>query len=116
MLAINTSSCNRDEVLTADLPEIIIEGDGVYTVRVGDEVRLAPDYRNADGATFEWVIDDVVVCQERAYVHYAEAVGSLYVTLTVTTDAGSASKEMPSTFLSPTSPLWISPWRMPRLP
>ncbi len=105
VLAINTSSCNRDEVLTADLPEIIIEGDGVYTVRVGDEVRLAPDYRNAENATFEWVIDDVVVCQERAYVHYAEAVGSLYVTLTVTTDAGSASKEMRIDILEPDIPI-----------
>ena len=48
VLAIITSSCNRDEVLTAELPEIIIEGDGIYSVKVGEELRLAPDYRNSD--------------------------------------------------------------------
>lgn len=90
-----TSSCNRDEVLTTDLaPEIILEGNGIYEVCLGYEVRLAPDYKSADNATFEWRIDDDIVCQERAYVHYAEAVGSLYVTLTVTTSSGSDTKEM----------------------
>lgn len=88
------SSCNRDEVITAILPEIIIEGDGVYSVEVGEEIRLAPDYRNAEGATFEWVIDGKIVGTERAYVFMAEEAGEYYVTLTVTTDSGSDSEEM----------------------
>ena len=89
------SSCNRDEVITADpLPEIILEGDGVYSVMVGEEVRLAPDYRNAEGAQFEWTIDDEVVGTERAYVFSSEEIGQVYITLTVTTPAGSDSEEM----------------------
>lgn len=88
------SSCNRDEVITAILPEIIIEGDGVYSVEVGEEIRLAPDYRNAEGATFEWRIDEEVVGTERAYVFMAEEAGEYYVKLTVTTDSGSDSEEM----------------------
>ena len=69
------SSCNRDEVITAILPEIIIEGDGVYSVMVGEEIRLAPEYRNVEGATFEWRIDEEVVGTERAYVFMAEEAG-----------------------------------------
>ena len=89
------SSCNRDEVITTQpAPEIIIESDGIYSVMVGEEVRLAPDYRNAEGAKFEWVVDEEVVCTERAYVFMSEEIGEYYVTLTVTTDAGSDSEEM----------------------
>ena len=89
------SSCNRDEVITTQpAPEIIVEGDGVYSVMVGEEVRLAPDYRNAEGAAFEWVIDDEVVGTERAYLFMSEEIGEYYITLTVTTEAGSASEEM----------------------
>lgn len=89
------SSCNRDEVITTQpAPEIVLEGDGVYSVMIGEEVRLAPDYRNADGATFEWVLGEEVVCTERAYVFMSEEVGEYYVSLTVTTEAGSDSEEM----------------------
>lgn len=89
------SSCNRDEVITTQpAPEIIVEGDGVYSVMVGEEVRLAPDYRNAEGAKFEWIMDEEIVCTERAYIFMSEEVGEYYVTLTVTTDAGSDSEEM----------------------
>lgn len=94
VLAIITSSCNRDEVLTADLPEIIIEGDGIYSVKVGEELRLAPDYRNADVATFEWRIGNDVVGTERAYVFMAEEAGEVYITISVTTDAGTDSEEL----------------------
>ena len=88
------SSCNRDEVITAILPEIIIEGDGVYSVKVGEEIRLAPEYRNAEGAKFEWRINNDVVGTERAYVFQATEAGEYYVKLTVTTDSGSNSEEM----------------------
>ena len=104
VLAIITSSCNRDEVLTADLPEIIIEGDGIYSVKVGEELRLAPDYRNSDGATFEWRIGDDVVGTERAYVFMAEEAGEVYITISVTTDAGNDSEELRIDVTEPDTP------------
>lgn len=89
------SSCNRDEVITTlPLPEIILEGDGVYSVMVGEEIRLAPEYRNAEGATFEWRIDNEVVCTERAYVFQATEAGEVYVSIKVTTDSGSDTEEL----------------------
>lgn len=104
VLAIITSSCNRDEVLTADLPEIIIEGDGIYSVAVGEEIRLAPDYRNADDATFEWRIGDDVVGTERAYVFVAEEAGEVYITITVTTEAGNDTEELRIDVTEPDTP------------
>ncbi|MBR6630418.1 MAG: cell surface protein [Alistipes sp.] len=104
MLVIITSSCNRDEVLTADLPEIIIEGDGIYSIKVGEELRLAPDYRNSDGATFEWRIGNDVVGTERAYVFMAEEAGEVYITITVTTDAGNDSEELRIDVTEPDTP------------
>lgn len=92
---VTASSCNIDEVVTAPpAPEIILEDGGIYSVKVGGEVRLAPEYKNAEDATFEWSIADEVVCTERAYVYTAESVGEVYVSLTVTTDAGSDTAEM----------------------
>lgn len=104
VLAIIASSCNRDEVLTADLPEIIIEGDGIYSVKVGEELRLAPDYRNADVATFEWRIGNDVVGTERAYVFMAEEAGEVYITISVTTDAGNDSEELRIDVTEPDTP------------
>lgn len=92
---VTASSCNIDEVVTAPpAPEIILEEGGIYSVKVGAEVRLAPEYKNAEDATFEWSIAGEVVCTERAYVYTAESIGEVYVSLTVATDAGSDTEEM----------------------
>ena len=92
---VTASSCNIDEVVTAPpAPEIILEDGGIYSVKVGAEVRLAPEYKNVEGATFEWSIAGEVVCTEHAYVHKAEDVGEVYVMLTVANDKGSDTEEM----------------------
>jgi hypothetical protein len=95
-VALITSSCNRDDVIIADpLPEIILgESGGVYSVKVGNEVRLAPDYENATDATYSWKIDGVEVGTERSYIFFGEEIGSYYISLSVTTAAGSDSEEL----------------------
>lgn len=100
------SSCNRDEVYTTQLPpEIILDSEsGVYTVTQGEEIRIAPQYKNVEEAEFEWVIDKSVVCTDRAYVHYGEEVGSVYLTLTVTNPSGSASEQMRIDVVEPNIP------------
>lgn len=89
------SSCNSDEVITLPpAPKIILEGDGIYSVKCGYEIRIAPEYRDAEDATYSWVIEGETVCTERAYVHYGAELGSVYVTLTVANDNGSDSREL----------------------
>lgn len=103
---VTASSCNIDEVVTAPpAPEIILEDGGIYSVKVGGEVRLAPEYKNAEDATFEWSIAGEVVCTERAYVYTAESVGEVYVSLTVATDAGSDTAEMRIDILALETPI-----------
>ncbi len=50
------SSCNRDEVIENDnaaKPQIILDSEsGIYTVNAGDELTIAPAYRNAEGASY----------------------------------------------------------------
>lgn len=104
VVMIVASSCNRDEVITILPPEIIVEGSGEYCVKVGEEIRLAPEYRQADGATFEWMIDGGVVSTEPDYIYYAEAVGEVYVLLTVENEVGSDSEEMRIDVIEPMTP------------
>lgn len=104
VVMIVASSCNRDEVITILPPEIIVEGSGEYCVKVGEEIRLAPEYRQADGATFEWRIDGEVVGTGSDYIYYAEAVGEVYVLLTVENEAGSDSEEMRIDVVEPMTP------------
>lgn len=95
-VALITSSCNRDGVIMADpTPEILLgENGGLYSVKVGDEIRLAPDYKNIEDAIFEWRIEEEVVGNERSYIFYGEEVGSYYISLRVATSAGEDQEEL----------------------
>ena len=52
MMAVITSSCNVDDVITTSLPpEIILDSEtGIYTVKTGREIVISPSYKNAEGA------------------------------------------------------------------
>lgn len=95
-VAVIASSCNRDGVITANpAPEILLgEEGGIYSVKVGNEVRLAPDYKDAEGATFEWRIENDVVGTERSYIFYGEEAGSVYITLRVANTSGEDVEEL----------------------
>lgn len=59
------SSCNKDEVIEGQgRPAIIFDGDGsgVYTVKIGNELTIAPKYENVDGASYLWTMDGRTVC------------------------------------------------------
>ena len=93
VLVVLTSSCNRDEVLTTDLPPEIIVPTHSYKVVVGEEVRIAPKYNNADDAIFEWrgaLGADGFESSERAVVFSSDNAGSAILYLKVSTSAGSA--------------------------
>ncbi len=89
-------SCNIDEVIEGAKPQIELDSaTGIYTVKQGRELRIAPRYTNVEGATFVWSIEGVEVCHERAFVFDAtEQLGRTYITLTVTNDAGSATEQI----------------------
>ena len=90
------SSCNIDEEITTSLPpKIHLDStSGVYTVKVGREVIIAPSYENAEGATYSWKMDGRLIGNDASLVFSRESVGEHYITLTVTASTGSDSEEI----------------------
>lgn len=95
-MVVVASSCNIDEEITTSLPpKISLDSDsGVYTVKQGREVIIAPSYDNVEGATYSWRMDGRLIGNDASLAFMREAVGEYYILLTVTTDTGSDSEEI----------------------
>ena len=95
-MVVVASSCNIDEEITASLPpKIYLDSDsGVYTVKQGREVIIAPSYDNVEGATYSWRMDGRLIGNDASLAFMREAVGEYYILLTVTADTGSDSEEI----------------------
>lgn len=96
VIVVISSSCNIDEEITTSLPpKIHLDSDtGIYTVKVGRELVIVPNYESAEGATYCWTIDGEVVGNEPSLSFKREECGEYYAVITVTTDAGSDSEEI----------------------
>ena len=76
-------------------PKIHLDStSGVYTVKVGRELIIAPSYENAKGATYSWKMDGRLIGNDASLVFSRESVGEHYITLTVTASTGSDSEEI----------------------
>lgn len=93
--AICLCSCNTDnDIIPGNRPTIEFDApDGVYTVKVGHELRIDPIVGNAQNAQFTWSMNGETLGHERALVMQWNHLGSFYVMLTVTSPAGTASEE-----------------------
>ncbi len=91
-----SSSCNIDEEITTALPpEIILDSEtGIYTIKQGREIVIAPDYESAEGATYRWTLDGRLLSTSPSLSFMREECGEYYIVLTITTDAGSDSEEI----------------------
>lgn len=89
-------SCNKEDVIVAQpAPKIILDSEsGVYSVKSGSELTIAPRYENVSGATYTWTMDGTAVCSSPSFTHTWTQQGEFYIILTVATDAGSASEEL----------------------
>lgn len=96
VIVVIASSCNIDEEITTSLPpKIQLDSEtGIYTVKVGRELEIAPNYENAEDATYRWTIDGKLVGNEPSLRFKREECGEYYAVITVTTDAGSDSEEI----------------------
>ena len=96
VIVVVASSCNIDEEITTPLPpKIYLDSDsGVYTVKQGREVIIAPSYENIDGATYSWKLDGRLIGNEASLSFMRESVGEYYILLTVTANTGSDSEEI----------------------
>ena len=96
VIVVIASSCNIDEEITTSLPpKIYLDSDsGVYTVKQGREVIIAPSYENAEGATYSWKMDGRLIGNDASLSFMRESVGEYYILLTVTANTGSDSEEI----------------------
>lgn len=96
LVAVAASSCNIDDVVTTALPpKIILDSEsGIYTVKQGREIVIAPNYESAEGASFRWTMDGQVLSTSPSLLFMREVTGAYYITLNVTTEGGSDEEEI----------------------
>lgn len=99
-------SCNNDDVITAGAaPRIILDNpDGVYEIKAGQYLTIAPQYVNADDATYQWKVDGVTVADTPILTYKWEDTGEYYVDITVTTPGGRVTSEMRVDVIEPGIP------------
>ena len=86
-------ACNKDNVITADLPVITLEDDSnVYALKYGESLTLTPAVKNADRYT--WILDDDVVATTLSYTFHATEVGTFYLTFRAENESGKAEQQM----------------------
>ena len=76
-------------------PKIVLDSNsGVYTVKQGREVIIAPSYDNVEGATYSWRMDGRLIGNDASLAFMREAVGEYYILHTETAEKGSDSEEL----------------------
>ena len=96
VIVVVASSCNIDDVITTSLPpKILLDSEtGIYTVKEGREIIIAPNYELAEGATYSWTMNGEVLSTSPSLRFLPEEIGSYFITIAVTTDAGSDEEEI----------------------
>ncbi len=99
-------SCNIDDDIEAlPKPQIVFDSsDGIYTVKIGHELTLAPQIVNGDGAEIAWSIDGEVVCREPSFTRVWTVPGRFYVSVVVSAAGGTARDEIAVDVLEKTPP------------
>ena len=96
VMVVISSSCNIDEEITTALPpKIVLDNEkGIYTVKQGREIVIAPNYESAADAEYRWTMDGEVIGTNPTLTFYGEELGDYYIYISVTTDSGSDEEEI----------------------
>lgn len=97
-LVIFLFSCNKDEDISLDVaapPVIELNSeDGIYIVKIGNEVVIEPSYQNVDYAVYTWKCNGRIISEEPYLKYTFDECGSYYITLRVDTRDASAEEEI----------------------
>ena len=96
MMAVMTLSCNKDDVITSSLPpQIILDSEtGIYTIKQGRELVIAPSYKNSEGGEFEWTMNGEVIGTSPSLRFCNDNTGEYFIQLKVSAQGGTASEEV----------------------
>ena len=91
-----TSSCNIDDVITTSLPpKIVLDSEtGIYAVKQGREIVIAPSYESAEGATYLWTMSGEVIGTSPSLRFMQEAIGEYFITIAVSNESGTDKEEI----------------------
>ena len=91
------ASCNKDDVITDGGPKPVItlhNPDGIYPVKVGKSVTIAPTVENAEGAVYAWILDDEPAGSGPTFTFEAREAGIYFLVFRVETPNGKAEEEL----------------------
>ena len=96
MIVAISSSCNIDEeITTTSPPKIVLDSEnGIYTVKQGREIIIAPGYESAENATYSWTMGGEVISTSPSLSFMRVEAGEYFITITVVTDGGSDEEEI----------------------
>jgi hypothetical protein len=96
--AVAVTACNKNDVIEADqpmTPEITLDSEtGIYTVKVGRALTIAPTVKYADGALFSWTVDGKLLTTTPTLTHTWETAGERYVDFLVQNNNGKAEEQL----------------------
>lgn len=102
------TSCNKNDVITEEIKQApIIELDsetGIYTIKVGRELTIAPTYKYANNALYAWTVDGKLLSSESILKYTWNQEQHLYIKLRVDTPEGYAEEELKVEVLELTPP------------
>lgn len=91
-------ACNKDAEIEKVIPlkpEIELDSEeGVYLVKIGKEVKIAPTYRNAEGAIYSWTCNGRIISTEPELHYLFGDEGTYYVNLRIDTKDASAEEDL----------------------
>ena len=91
------ASCNKDDVITdgGAKPVITLDNpEGIYPVKVGKSVTIAPTVGNAEGAVYAWILDDEPAGSGPTFTFEAREAGVYFLIFRVETPNGKAEEEL----------------------
>ena len=91
-------ACNKDDlVIDESNQKPVIELDnetGIYTVKKGQNLTIAPTYKYAEDALFAWTIDGKLISSDPTLTYSWPESGEKYLTLRVDNKNGYAQEEL----------------------
>ena len=76
-------------------PNIILDSEtGIYTIKSGRELVIAPEYESAEEAEFKWTLSGEVIGSSPSLHFMREEAGQYFITLTVTNEVGQDLEEI----------------------
>ena len=76
-------------------PNIILDSEtGIYTIKRGRELVIAPEYESAEEAEFKWTLSGEVIGSSPSLHFMREEAGQYFITLTVTNEVGQDLEEI----------------------